>query len=65
MVLLKAKEEKTYESHPLSYERLETAQQADKHLLKILNMGKLEVAPYPIFSWGRNKEKANLLHERR
>jgi hypothetical protein len=44
---------------------LETAQQADKHLLKILNMGKLEVAPYPIFSWGRNKEKANLLHERR
>src|SRR5687767_6694104 len=35
-----AKEEKTYDSHPLSYEKLEKAQQADKQLLKTLNMDK-------------------------
>src|SRR5687767_11316038 len=29
-----AKEEKTYDSHPLSYEKLAKAQQADKQLLK-------------------------------
>ena len=33
-----AKEEKTYDSHPLSYDELEKAQQADKQLLKTLNM---------------------------
>src|SRR5687767_14921654 len=35
-----AKEEKTYDSHPLSYDKLEKAQQADKQLLKNLNMDK-------------------------
>ena len=33
-----AKEEKIYDSHPLSYDKLENAQQADKLLLKNLNM---------------------------
>src|SRR5687767_12417253 len=35
-----SKEEKTYDSHPLSYDKLEKAQQADKQLLKNLNMDK-------------------------
>ena len=33
-----AKEEKTYDSHPLSYDKLEKAQQVDKQLLENLNM---------------------------
>ena len=35
-----AKEEKTYDSHPLSYEKLKKAQQADKQLLKTVDMDK-------------------------
>ena len=35
-----AKEEKTYDSHPLSYEKLEIAQKADKQLLKNMELDK-------------------------
>src|SRR5687767_8867792 len=35
-----AKEEKAYDSHPLSYDKLEKAQQTDKQLLENLNMDK-------------------------
>jgi hypothetical protein len=33
-----AKEEKNFDSHPLSYGQLETAQKADKDIMKILKM---------------------------
>jgi transposase InsO family protein len=35
-----AKEEKTYDSHPLSYDKLEAAQKADKQLLKNMELDK-------------------------
>ena len=34
------KEEKTYDSHPLSYDKLEKAHQADKQLLKTVDLDK-------------------------
>ena len=36
-----AKEEKSFDSHPLSYAQLETAQKADKDIMKILKMDNL------------------------
>ena len=36
-----AKEEQNYDSHPLSFQQLEQCQQADKQLMKILNMDNL------------------------
>jgi hypothetical protein len=35
-----AKEEKTYDRHPLSYDKLEAAQKADKQLLKNMELDK-------------------------
>ena len=35
-----AKEEMTYDNHPLSFQQLDKAQQADKQILKILEMDK-------------------------
>ena len=36
-----AKEEKSFDSHPLSYAQLEKAQKADKDVMKILKMDNL------------------------
>ena len=40
-----AKEEMTYDSHPLSFQQLDKAQQADKQIIKILNMDKTLYSP--------------------
>jgi hypothetical protein len=50
-----SKEEKTYDSHPLTFQQLETAQSADKHILKIIKMNK---SPYQLHDYhggGKNK----------
>ena len=48
-----AKEEKTYDSHPLSYEKLEKAQQADKQLLKNMSLDKNNLYHTLFFHGGR------------
>ena len=57
-----AKEEQTYDSHPLSYEHLEKAQRADKSLQKILHMDNL---PYQMHSFqGGGNNKGTYLQKR-
>ena len=46
-----AKEEMTFESHPLSFQQLEKAQRADKQLQKILKMDKM-LYQLCSFHWG-------------
>lgn len=51
-----AKEEITYDSHPLSFQQLEKAQQADKQLMKILKMDKTMYHLHSFHGGGKTRQ---------
>ena len=55
-----AKEEQTFDGHPLSFQKLEKAQNADKSLTKILHMDNL---PYQMHSFQGGDNKGTQLQK--
>ena len=56
-----AKEEMTFDGHPLSFQKLEKAQCADKSLQKILQM---DNSPYQMHSFHGGNNKGTYLQKR-